>query len=113
MKTRKSLLLFLLIIVSLVFSFHTAAVAASPGSLNPDGPPVKVTVVVHYPHRADQVFSALAGESLVEQTGFLYDGLRWQNSSILYYTNVISARQTPITLPASRIPLPPGMPYPP
>lgn len=97
MKTKKFLLLVVsLVLLILVFSFNSVAMAAPQDGQDENGPPVKVVVVVHYPHQADRVFSGIEGGALVEQIGFIYDGLHWQNPSVAYYINL--SKQNPAFL---------------
>jgi hypothetical protein len=88
------LVLSLMLVTCLVFSFSSITIAAPPDSQDQKGPPVDVVVVVHYPHQPDRVFSGVEGGALAEQTGFSWDGTRWDNPSVNYYVNLNNQNQT-------------------
>jgi hypothetical protein len=94
MKSKKLLMLvFSLILSCLIFGTSSFAIAAPQDNPSENGPPIKVIVIVHYPHHPDRVFSGIEGGVLVEQVGYVYNGVHWENPSINYYINL--SKQNP------------------
>jgi hypothetical protein len=89
MKTKKFLMLVSSLILScLFFGIGSLAIAAPQNNPSENGPPINVVVIVHYPHHPDKVFSGIEGSVLVEQIGYVYTGVHWEDPSITYYINL-------------------------
>jgi hypothetical protein len=92
-----TLIMSLMLVASLVLSFSSGAMAASPDNQDQKGPPVDVVIVVHYPHQPNKVFTGIEGGALTEQIGFSWDGTHWNNPQVNYYVNLSKQSSTFLT----------------
>jgi hypothetical protein len=79
-----------ILLVSLLMASHNGftALAAGSESQGYGGPPVKLTAVAHYANLPDRIFSALDGQPLVEQIGYIPGGYYWLDGTVTYCINI-------------------------